>query len=85
MSVYRNLLDFYSAAFDILSKQGLKALLEMVMERTRIPAVVAEFVKHANSLQMLVNKAILEINQDIKNMLYDSESKQFLALVIYRY
>lgn len=76
--MYRKILEFYKAAFEILTKRGTKLVLKMVMETDRLPNIVQDFLKHANYLAKLVEKATLEIVHEIKSMLYDQESGFFL-------
>lgn len=47
----------------------------MVLETGRLPNIVQGFLKHSNDLQKILEKATLEIVEDIKVMLYDHESK----------
>jgi hypothetical protein len=72
--VYQKLLEFYNAAFEILSKKGAKLVMKMILENGRLPNIVKDFLKHANNLRKLVQKATWEIVEDIKAMLYDHES-----------
>lgn len=53
--------------------------MKMVLETDRLPNIVQEFLKHADTLQKLISKSTLEIVEDIKSMLYDRESKSLLA------
>lgn len=56
--------------------------MKMVLEKARLPEIVEEFVKHAKALEVLVEKATLEITLDIKSMLYDRESKTLDSLLV---
>lgn len=47
----------------------------MVLETDRLPNIVQDFLKHSDTLQKLVQKATWEIVEDIRDMLYDCESK----------
>lgn len=49
--------------------------MSMVLETDRLPTILQEFLRHANNLAKLVQKATWEIVEDIKCMLYDRESK----------
>ena len=49
--------------------------MKIVLETDRLPSIVQEFLRHANNLGKLVQKATWEIAEDIKCMLYDRESK----------
>lgn len=72
--VYRKLLEFYSAAFEILSKTGARLVIKFVLQTNRLPTIVKDFLKHADHLRKLVEKATLEIADDIRAMLHDQES-----------
>ncbi|ERS96506.1 hypothetical protein HMPREF1624_07422 [Sporothrix schenckii ATCC 58251] len=78
VSVYRKLLEFYSAAFEILTKKGAKLVMKMVLEHGRLPKVVNDFLKQADNLRRLVQKATWEIVEDIRAMLYDQEISRWL-------
>lgn len=75
MQVYRKILEFYKAAFEILTKRGAKLVMSMVLETDQLPSIVQDFLRHANNLAKLVQKATWEIVEDIKTMLYDRESE----------
>ena len=49
--------------------------MKMILETARLPNIVQDFLRHADTLRKLVEKATWEIVEDIKAMLYDSESK----------
>jgi hypothetical protein len=72
--VYQKLLEFYMAAFEILCRKGVKLVMKMILENGRLPNIVNDFLKHADNLRKLVQKATWEIVEDIKAMLYDQES-----------
>lgn len=75
MSVYQKILEFYKVAHEILTRRGAKLVMKMVLETDRLPNVVEDFLRHADTLRKLIEKATWEIVEDIKTMLYDSESK----------
>jgi hypothetical protein len=75
VSVYKKLLEFYKAAFEILSRKGAKLVVGLILENGRLPSIVQDFLRQADTLRKLVQKATLEIVEDIKAMLYDQESK----------
>jgi hypothetical protein len=72
--VYKKILEFYQAAHDILSKRGGRLAMKIILETDRLPNIIEEFLKQADTLRKLIEKATLEIVADIKNMLYDGES-----------
>ncbi|KAH6627225.1 hypothetical protein B0J18DRAFT_426830 [Chaetomium sp. MPI-SDFR-AT-0129] len=80
VSVYQKLLEFYHAALQILSKKGAKLVMKIVLENGKLPAIVQDFLQHAQQLQKLVEKATLEIVEDIKNMLYDHRINTWLGV-----
>jgi hypothetical protein len=73
--VYQKLLEFYKVAFEILTKKGTKLVMRLILENDRLPNIVQDFLKHADILRKLVQKATWEIVEDIIAMLYDHESK----------
>lgn len=73
--VYQKILQFYKLALEILSKKRAKFAITMVLETDRLPNIVQDFLKHSNDLQKILEKATLEIVEDIEVMLYDHESK----------
>ncbi|KAF2440432.1 hypothetical protein P171DRAFT_394849 [Karstenula rhodostoma CBS 690.94] len=78
VSVYRKILEFYTAAHEILTRKGVKLAMKMVLETDRLPNIVKEFLKHAETLRKLIEKATWEIVEDIKTMLYDREIARWL-------
>ena len=75
VSVYQKILEFYKVAYEILTRSGAKLVLKMIRDNERLPNIVQDFLKHAETLRKLVEKATWEVVEDIKTMLYDSESK----------
>ena len=49
--------------------------MKVILENGKLPKIVEDFLKHAEDLRRLVQKAVWEIVEDIKTMLYDQESK----------
>ncbi|KAM7189105.1 hypothetical protein V8F33_010226 [Rhypophila sp. PSN 637] len=76
--VYQKLLEFYQAAFDILTRKGVKLIMRAVLDNGHLPAIVSDFLKYAELLRKLVEKATWEIVTDIKEMLYDREIARWL-------
>ncbi|KAF7562456.1 hypothetical protein G7046_g1687 [Stylonectria norvegica] len=74
VSVYQKLLEFYKAGFEILTKRGAKLVVKLVLENDRLPNIVQDFLRHAETLRKLVQKATWEIVVDIQAMLYDQET-----------
>lgn len=75
MSVYQKILEFYKVAHEILTRRGVKLVMKMILETDRLPNIVQDFLKHADILRKLVEKATWEVVEDVRAMLYDSESK----------
>lgn len=73
--MYQKLLEFYKAGYEILTNKGAKLMIRLVLENDRLPIIVQDFLRHADTLRKLVQKATWEIVEDIKAMLYDHESK----------
>ena len=56
-------------------------ILNMVVENERLPSIVQEFLSRSDILRKLISKAILDITDDIKKMVYDRESKSNITLL----
>lgn len=52
-------------------------MMKMILENNRLPDIVQDFLKHADNLRKLVQKATWEVVEDINAMLYDHESMYF--------
>lgn len=77
--VYQKLLEFYKVAFEILTRKGAKLVMRLILENGRLPSIVQDFLRHADTLRKLVQKATWEIVEDIKAMLYDQEIGRWLG------
>ena len=75
VSVYRKILEFYKVAFEILTRKGAKLVIKIMLEKQHVPEIVQDFLRHADILRKLVDKATWEIVEDIQIMLYDRESR----------
>lgn len=73
--MYQKILEFYQAAYDILTRKGARLIMKMVLETDRLPNIIQDFIKYSDILRNLVEKATWEVVEDIKSMLYDHESK----------
>lgn len=73
--MYREILEFYKVAHEILTRRGGKLAMKMILETDRLPNIIQDFLRHADTLRKLIEKATWEIVEDMKAMLYDSESK----------
>ena len=73
--VYEKILEFYKVALEILSKKGVKLMMQMVWETDRLPNIVQDFLRYSDTLRKLVGKATWAIVEDIKVMFYDQENK----------
>ncbi|CAI6336993.1 unnamed protein product [Periconia digitata] len=79
VSVYKKILEFYEAAHDILTRRGGKLAMKMILETDRLPHIIQDFLKQAELLRKLIEKATWEIVEDIKAMLYDREIARWLG------
>ncbi|KAI9652058.1 MAG: hypothetical protein M1831_007250 [Alyxoria varia] len=77
--IHKKILEFYQAAFEILTRKRAKLVMKMVLEKHRLPDIVQDFLRHADFLRKLVQKATWEIVEDIKSMLYDRESSDKMS------
>jgi hypothetical protein len=77
VSVYREIIEFYRAAHEILTRRGRRLAMRMILDTDRLPNIIHDFMRHADVLRKLIEKAIWEIVEDIKAMLYDRESESF--------
>ena len=75
VSVYREILEFYKAAHEILTARGRKLATKMILETDGLPNIVDSFLGRADNLRKILSKATLEIVTDMQNMLCDQESK----------
>jgi hypothetical protein len=73
------MLEFYKVAYEMLSRKGAKLLIKIVLETDRLLSIVLEFLQYSDTLRNLIQKAIWEIMEDIKLMLYDYKSKSSLT------
>lgn len=78
--MYEKILEFYKVALEILSKKGVKLMMQMVWETDRLPNIVQDFLRYSDTLRKLIDKATFEIVEDIRSMLYDQQSKFFIHL-----
>ncbi|KAL5371373.1 hypothetical protein DPSP01_014309 [Paraphaeosphaeria sporulosa] len=78
VSVYQKILEFYTAAHEILTRKGAKLVMKMILETDRLPNIVKDVMRHADTLRKLIEKATWEIVEDIKTMLYDREIARWL-------
>lgn len=72
--VYKKILKFYKVAYQTLTRKGSRLILRIILQNSRLPGVVQDFLREAEILRRLLEKATWEIVQDIKEMLYDQES-----------
>lgn len=78
VSVYQKLLEFYVSAYGLLMKRGARLVLAVISDTGTLPDIVKDFLKQSKYLQKIVEKATLDIVQDIKAMLYDEKSMSTL-------
>ncbi|KAL4881143.1 hypothetical protein BJY04DRAFT_218660 [Aspergillus karnatakaensis] len=78
VKVYRKVLEFYHVAVEMLTRKGANFVLKMVLETDRLPEIIEEFVRYSNMLEATIQKATLDVLDDIRTMLYDSEIDRWL-------
>ncbi|KAK8931672.1 Vegetative incompatibility protein HET-E-1 [Metarhizium anisopliae] len=74
VSVYQKILEFYQAAYDILTRRKVKLVLKIILENDKLPAIISEFITRANNLRNLIHTTTLEVVQEIQAMLYDQQT-----------
>ncbi|KAL6913368.1 hypothetical protein FSST1_011128 [Fusarium sambucinum] len=79
VSVYQKLLEFYVSAYEFLSKRRTRLVLAVISDTGTLPDIVKDFLKQAEHLRSIVEKATFDIVQDIKAMLYDAKISQWLG------
>lgn len=72
--MYQKLLEFYLSAYKLLSKERTKLVLAVIVDTGTLPDIVKDFLKQAEHLRRIVEKATFDVVQDIKAMLYDDKS-----------
>ena len=73
--VYQKILEFYKVALEILSRKGVRMVMQMALDNEHLLNIVKDFLRYSDTLQKLVQKATWEIVEDIKAMLYNHKSK----------
>ncbi|KAF2721180.1 hypothetical protein K431DRAFT_312687 [Polychaeton citri CBS 116435] len=80
VSVYKKILEFYKVSFEILTRKGAKLVVKVILEQDHLPSIIQDFLRQADVLRKLVQKATWEIVEDIKGMLYDREISRWLGV-----
>jgi hypothetical protein len=80
VSVYRKLIEFYAAAYQFLSKRRAKLVLAVVSDTGTLPNLVQDISKEVENLRKVIEKATLDIAQDIKTMMCDEKGMPTLRL-----
>lgn len=75
MSVYQKILEFYNAALEILARKGAKLVMKLVSENDRLPTIVKDFLACADALHFIIQKATMDILDDIQKAIYFQDSK----------
>ncbi|KAJ9653673.1 hypothetical protein H2198_007184 [Neophaeococcomyces mojaviensis] len=78
--VYKDLLNFYIAALDILTSKAFVLALVCDQLSQRLPTIVSDFVKHAALLRDRIGNATLELVTDIKKLLQDNKIQKLLGV-----
>jgi hypothetical protein len=81
--VYQKILEFYNAALEILTRKGAKLVLRLVLENDRLPNIVKDFLACADTLKFIIQKATIDILDDIRNVLYAQDSKSLFIGSLY--
>ncbi|KAL2673630.1 hypothetical protein Neosp_012073 [[Neocosmospora] mangrovei] len=84
VSVYKRLLEFYHAAYKILSRKGSNFTVGLILDNGHLPIIVQDFIRQADTLQKLLQKTTMEIVQDMEIMLYDQEIDRWLGSSVMR-
>ncbi|KAF4955318.1 hypothetical protein FGADI_4624 [Fusarium gaditjirri] len=79
VSVYQKLIEFYAAAYEFLSKRRAKLVLAVISDTGALPTLVQDISKEVENLRKIVEKATLDITQDIKTMMCDEKVSQLLG------
>ncbi|KID94934.1 NACHT domain protein, partial [Metarhizium majus ARSEF 297] len=79
VSVYQKILEFYQAAYDILTRRKVKLVLKIILENDKLPAIISEFITRASNLRNLIHTTTLEVVQEIQAMLYDQQIAGWLG------
>ncbi len=81
MLVYKDLLVFYHAVAQVLSRKSTALALISEQLNERIPPVLKEFLRHAGQLYLHISHATSEIVKSIESLLIDSKSEFYLDLI----
>ncbi|KAK5207557.1 hypothetical protein LTR41_006601 [Exophiala xenobiotica] len=82
--VYKDLLNFYIAALDILTSKAFILALVCDQLNQRLPTIVSDFLKHAALLRDRIGNATLELVTDIKKLLQDNKIQKLLGVDKYK-
>lgn len=74
MLVYQKLLEFYQAAYNIVTKKGFALVLRTMIASERLPQIVNEFLKQTEFLQKVIGAATAQILKDVEDMVYEQQS-----------
>lgn len=75
--MYQKVLEFYKAVCDIITRNGARLVMKMILENDRLPSIVDDFLRCSDILYHVVQSATLRIIQDIHTMLLDEKSERF--------
>ena len=70
MKVYRCILQFYKAAFEVLTKARGKLMFAIIKEQNRLQSIMEEFSSRANELNKVVQNPTLKI-KEVESMLIE--------------
>ena len=77
--VYKDLLQFYAVASEILASRSFVFALIRDQISERLPSVVEDFIEHADSLKLWISKAIVMLLEDVNKSLLEEKSKLILV------
>ncbi|KAJ6019002.1 hypothetical protein N7522_001069 [Penicillium canescens] len=80
VSVYQKILEFYDAAVELLTRKGAKLVMRMVWDNDRLPTIVQEFLTSADNLNKVIQKATMDILEDIRKQLYAQDFDRWLGI-----
>lgn len=74
VAVYKKILEFYKAAYEIVTRKGAKMVMKLLWQKNTLPDIVQEFLRTAKNLQDIIQLEARQVLEDIKGMLYDLKS-----------
>lgn len=66
-----------------MAKKGMQLAIALLSEGGTPPDIVQDFLTHPEILHKIVQKATLEILEDIRSLLYDERSMSLAAVSLF--